>query len=175
VVEADDVVNRGYGSLGVWVPPPFSIIARPGRRVFADDDVTGTEILNPVAVEAAAFGIGRPLRDRNSRPMKLTLSERIMWSVGLGVVCGCAVSIKWTNLATPGMIALESFFALYYLREPAPLPDILMMGAGALSVYTLWFYLHFAFLPLSGDGDNFMRVSLAVATLCPAHNAWIAL
>jgi hypothetical protein len=160
-VDADDVVNREYGSIGVWAPPPFTIMAHPGRRIHPEDDPRGIEILNPIAVEAAGFGVGRPLAQRSHPPRLLTVTERVLWSIGLGLACGCAISIKWTNLATPGMIALETFFALYFLREPAPIPDLLLMGGSAISVYTLWFYIHFQLLPRTGDGDAFMRVSVA--------------
>lgn len=158
-VDSDDVINRGYGSLGVWVPPPFTIIARPGRSTSDGDDLGTSEVQNPVAVEAAAYGIGRPKHERATPPAIMTIAERMVWAVVLGTVCGCAVSIKWTNLATPGMIAIESFFGLFFLREAAPLPDLLVMGASALFVYTLWFFIHFALLPFTGDGDAFMRVS----------------
>lgn len=158
-VDSDDVINRGYGSLGVWVPPPFTIIARPGRSTSDGDDLGTSEVQNPVAVEAAAYGIGRPKQERVTPPTIMTIAERMVWAVVLGTVCGCAVSIKWTNLATPGMIAIESFFGLFFLREAAPLPDLLVMGFSAFVVYALWFFIHFALLPFTGDGDAFMRVS----------------
>lgn len=133
-------------------------MARPGRRIVDGDDEATQEVQNPIAVEAAACGVGRALEDRPAAPRLLTLSERVMWSVGLGLVCGAAVSIKWTALATPGMIAVETFFALYYLREPAPLPDLMLMGFSALSLYSSLFYIHFAMLTKHGDGDGFMRL-----------------
>ena len=65
-------------------------------------------------------------------------------------------SVKWTALATPGMIAVESFAGLFILRRPMALRAMFKVLGIALSLYTLWFYIHFAMLPLSGDGDAFM-------------------
>ena len=45
-------------------------------------------------------------------------NERIKWIVAVGVTCNLAVSVKWTALATPGMIAVESLMGLYFLKRP---------------------------------------------------------
>lgn len=42
--------------------------------------------------------------------------ERNLWCVGVGIATSSAISIKWTALATPGMIALESFFGFFFLK-----------------------------------------------------------
>jgi hypothetical protein len=39
------------------------------------------------------------------------------WCAVLGVACSCALSIKWTTLATPGMIAVESTLAVFFLKS----------------------------------------------------------
>jgi len=96
--------------------------------------------------------------DEKYAPKLLTMKERIAWALVLGLVCGCAVSIKWTGLATPGMIALECAFGLYFLREAVPLLDLLVMGVSAIVIYTHWFWWHFYLLPNTGDGDAFMRL-----------------
>jgi hypothetical protein len=82
---------------------------------------------------------------------------RYAWLVWMGVVCGNAVSVKWTGLATPGLVALESFFGLAYLRAPVELLDGLVIAAVAFATYAWYFWLHFALLPRTGDGDGFMR------------------
>ena len=135
-------------------------------------------------------------------------AARLAWAVGLGVACGNALSIKWTTLATPGMIgegmamtacsaaarpgtlgaawhgrmpapstppapappplpcpaaAVESFFALFFLRRPLHLAlDLLPVAAAAAAVYAFYFWLHFALLPKAGDGDGFMPVEFQV-------------
>ena len=46
------------------------------------------------------------------------LKTHAYWLLGIAVTCSTALSIKWTTLATPGMIAVESFGALFYLTKP---------------------------------------------------------
>ena len=48
----------------------------------------------------------------------MTTKERIQWIAAVGVTCNLAVSIKWTALATPGMIAVESLMAVFFLKKP---------------------------------------------------------
>jgi dolichyl-phosphate-mannose--protein O-mannosyl transferase len=86
-------------------------------------------------------------------------TERNLWCLAVGFTTSCALSTKWTTLATPGMIAVESFFAFFFLkRNAAPFPDLLKILAVASSLYYLWFAIHFSLLPYTGDGDAFMRV-----------------
>ncbi len=80
----------------------------------------------------------------------VTGEERNLWCVAMGVVVSSAISIKWTGLATPGMVAVESFFAFFFLRRPAYLADLLKILVVTLALYFLWFYIHFKLLPLSG-------------------------
>ena len=47
----------------------------------------------------------------------LGTSERNLWCLVLGVATSSAISIKWTGLATPGMIGMESFFGFFFLRR----------------------------------------------------------
>ncbi len=47
----------------------------------------------------------------------LSGKERALWIVGLGVVTSSALSIKWTTLATPGLIAMESTIAVFFLKK----------------------------------------------------------
>lgn len=85
--------------------------------------------------------------------------ERNLWCLVMGIVTSSAISIKWTALATPGMIAVESFFGFFFLRrKPAPLLDLFKILAVAFVLYFTWFAIHFSLLPYTGDGDAFMRV-----------------
>ena len=85
--------------------------------------------------------------------------ERNLWCLIMGIVTSSAISIKWTALATPGMIAVESFFGFFFLkRKPAPLVDLFKILAVAFTLYYTWFAIHFSLLPYTGDGDAFMRV-----------------
>lgn len=45
-------------------------------------------------------------------PRVLGVWQRLLWVLAVAMSCANAVSIKFTGLATPGMIAVESFFAL---------------------------------------------------------------
>lgn len=85
--------------------------------------------------------------------------ERNLWCLAVGFACSSAISIKWTGLATPGLIGVESFFGFFFLRKKAAyFTDLLKVLAVALTLYTFWFAVHFSLLPNSGDGDAFMRI-----------------
>ncbi|GJQ10438.1 hypothetical protein GpartN1_g2229.t1 [Galdieria partita] len=73
-----------------------------------------------------------------------------------GLLCGCAISVKWTALATPGIIAIVSFFGLHFLKEPLEIWECLIAGLSGIFVYLFVFYVHFQLLPYSGSGDAFM-------------------
>lgn len=88
----------------------------------------------------------------------LTTRSRIAWCVVVGVVCANAVSIKFTGLASPGLVAVESFFALAFLRRAMPITDLLLIAAVSFATFAVYYALHFSLLPLSGDGDAFMHV-----------------
>lgn len=133
----DDMLHNGLGSLGFRVPIPVR---------------SSTSL----AVAEAVRAWSRPAATQ--RPRELTLTERLLWSVGLGLVCGAAVSIKWTALATPGMIAVECFFGFFFLRESIPILDLLVTAFSAFVLYAWNFWVHFKLLPYHGDGDAFMSL-----------------
>ena len=57
------------------------------------------------------------------------------WLVAVGVSCGLAVSVKWTALATPAMVALESALAVFgFLSKPVEIPYLLVIAFSALTV-----------------------------------------
>jgi len=99
---------------------------------------------NPLVASETKVARGITDGAGSTQPVHLmSLSERMWWAVVLGLVCGCAVSIKWTALATPGMIALECAFGLYFLREAVALLDLAVMGVSAIFIYAVWFWWHF--------------------------------
>lgn len=83
---------------------------------------------------------------------------RNWWCLWMGFCTANAVSIKWTGLATPGLIALESFFAVFFLHRSVDFLDLLKVAAVAFVTYSNWFYWHFWLMPKSGDGDAFMKI-----------------
>jgi dolichyl-phosphate-mannose--protein O-mannosyl transferase len=81
----------------------------------------------PTAVEIVSNTMGDRVRMRVSdvgirqaaaHELSMMMGERDRWAwvVAMGVATSSAISIKWTALATPGMIAVESFFGFFFLR-----------------------------------------------------------
>ena len=95
----------------------------------------------------------------DKQPPRMSLLERVAWVIAVGATCGGAISVKWTGLATPGLIAVECAFALFFLRRAIPLVDLLGMAVAAAAVYIAPFYLHLQLLTLTGEGDAHMNVA----------------
>jgi hypothetical protein len=100
----------------------------------------------------------RQLQDLWRDQRVMTVSTRLLWAVAVGVVCANAVSIKFTGLASPGMVAVESFFAAFFLRRAVPITDLLLVAGVAFATFSAYYAVHFSLLPLSGDGDGFMHI-----------------
>lgn len=98
-----------------------------------------------------------PTHEADARIM--TTRTRNIWAVAVGVVCGCAFSVKMTGLATPGIIGIESFFGLWFLRRPARFPQLLLTAFTGLAVYSFFFAVHFWLCTKHGDGDDYMNLS----------------
>lgn len=87
-------------------------------------------------------------------------AARAGWLLTTGVLSGCALSIKHTALATPGLIAVVSFFGAHFLPAPLSLVECVVAGASGIGVYAGWFWVHFWLLPLTGGkGDRFMNAA----------------
>ena len=72
--------------------------------------------------------------------------------MAIGVVCGLAISIKWTALVNPGMVAVEGFFGIWFLhRRRLPFVDLLKIAAVTIATYVTVFWFHFWALPKTGD------------------------
>lgn len=83
--------------------------------------------------------------------------ERAVWLFLTGVTAGTALSIKHTALATPGLIAIISFFGLHFLSEPLWLLECIYAAVCGLTVYVTSFYIMFnALWHTGGKYDNFM-------------------
>ena len=102
-------------------------------------------------------------------PKYLDWKNRLLWLTALAVSCAAAVSVKWTALATPGMIAIECFFGFFFVKRPLPLLSLLYMGFVCLVEYILWFAIHLALLPKSGDGDAFMHPDFQATLINNTH------
>jgi dolichyl-phosphate-mannose--protein O-mannosyl transferase len=99
-----------------------------------------------------------PWASTGAAPRLLSRMDNIRWCMALGLACGTAVSVKWTGLATPGMVALDAWLAIFFLPEAVHFADMLIMLATAFVFYASNYFVHFSLLPLAGDGDAFMRL-----------------
>ncbi|CAN8071628.1 unnamed protein product [Agarophyton chilense] len=96
---------------------------------------------------------------------------RFVWLTVTGFVCGCSISVKWTALATPGLIAIVSFFALHFLEEPLTLFECAWAGFVGIGWYVALFYIHFRTMTRTGPGTGFFKPDFR-ATLVgdPSYN-----
>lgn len=83
--------------------------------------------------------------------------DRFWWLTVTGFICGCSISVKWTALATPGLIAIVSFFGLHFLQDPLTLGECCWAGVVGISWYVLLFYVHFKTLVNTGPGVAFFK------------------
>lgn len=81
--------------------------------------------------------------------------KRFWWLTATGLVCGCSISVKWTALATPGLIAIVSFFGLHFLDDPLTALECIWAGAVGLGLYVAFFWVHFKTLTRTGPGVGF--------------------
>jgi dolichyl-phosphate-mannose--protein O-mannosyl transferase len=90
-------------------------------------------------------------RLNDATPMSPT--TRWLWCVAVGLALGASVSVKWTGLATPGMVGVECITGLWFLKRRARVADLAAIAAVAMVLYHICFYLHFWALPRYGaDG-----------------------
>ena len=80
------------------------------------------------------------------------------WTTLCGFVFANSISIKWAGIATTGMVALESICAVAFLRRMIPFHHLLAVAAVSIATYSFYFWVHFALLPNTGDGDAFMKI-----------------
>jgi dolichyl-phosphate-mannose-protein mannosyltransferase len=83
--------------------------------------------------------------------------RRRAYLVATAVFGALALSVKWTALATPGIVAVVSLvgwpFPAQGMLEPH---EMLIAGTLAFTVYATFFFIHFRMLPNTGSGDKFM-------------------
>lgn len=89
---------------------------------------------------------------------------RLFWLSLTGLASGCSMSVKWTALATPGLIAIVSFFALHFLDDALSVLECAWAGFMGFGVYCGLFLIHFRNLRRTGRGvaffDNEFRATL---------------
>lgn len=77
--------------------------------------------------------------------------------IGTALTGAAALSVKWTSLATPALVALVSLLGAPFSSQGLHWNEIVVAGSMASSFYVLLFWIHFRLLPKSGQGDAFMR------------------
>lgn len=84
-------------------------------------------------------------------------TRRLRYLVATALAGAAAISVKWTALATPALVALVSLFGSPFPREGRLRWTEMLVAGGIASVfYVSLFYVHFLLLPESGQGDGFM-------------------
>lgn len=96
-------------------------------------------------------------------------AKRYVWLVIAGLASGASISVKWTGLATPGLIAIVSFFGLHFLAEPLSLLECGIAGASGLGLYAALFWLYLKVLIKSGPGDAFMPMDFQRTLIGSQH------
>jgi len=88
-------------------------------------------------------------------PVPLTDFQFLAWAAALGISCGLAISVKWTAMVTPAMIALESTLGIWFLRRRRfPFVGLLQVLFFAICTYTFVFAVHFWTLSHTGDRES---------------------
>lgn len=84
-------------------------------------------------------------------------THRLRYLLATALTGAAAISVKWTALATPVLVALVSLLGFPFPREGRlRWSEMLVAGGVAAVFYVSLFYVHFWLLPLSGEGDGFM-------------------
>lgn len=95
--------------------------------------------------------------------------SRFLWLSATGLICGCSISVKWTALATPGLIAIVSFFGLHFLEEPLQIFECVWAGCVGIGLYISLFYVHFKTLTHNGPGVGFFRENFRATLIGDKH------
>lgn len=120
--------------------------------------------LPPSALSSAL----RPL----PQPQRLTLIQRYLWAVVVGICCGNAINVKMTGLVTPAVIALESFWGIWFLLKPIGFLELLTTLASSILTYSAWFGVSFWLFVNSGPNkvEQEFMTPLFQATLVNSDN-----
>lgn len=85
-------------------------------------------------------------------------TRRRAYLTATGLSAGLALSIKHTALATPGLVAIVSFFGIHFTSSPLELLECVYAGVVAIVTYTIPFYHLLTREWKTGDKyDKFMK------------------
>jgi dolichyl-phosphate-mannose--protein O-mannosyl transferase len=77
--------------------------------------------------------------------------------VATGVLCGLAVSVRWTAFATPSLVLVVSMFGIPpFCAAPLGLGEVVVLAFTMFSAYYGSFWIFLRSLSRSGSGDAFM-------------------
>ncbi|KAI0566918.1 Dolichyl-phosphate-mannose--protein mannosyltransferase family GT39 [Gracilaria domingensis] len=95
--------------------------------------------------------------------------QRTRWVVATALSGTAALSVKWTALVTPGLVAIVSLTARPFTKRRLAPKHILLAACITLSIYISLFWLHFRILIFSGAGDAFMKRSFRRTLINGTH------
>ncbi|CAN8072070.1 unnamed protein product, partial [Agarophyton chilense] len=95
--------------------------------------------------------------------------HRTRWVLATALSGAAALSVKWTALVTPALVAIISLTARPFTPTPLAPTHILLAACVAITFYTALFWLHFRILIFSGAGDPFMNISFQRTLLNGTH------
>jgi dolichyl-phosphate-mannose--protein O-mannosyl transferase len=96
-------------------------------------------------------------------------TQQLAYAVGAGVLAGLSASVKWTGLTFLLLAGLSIVWQSGFIQWRRAFIASIVLGGGTVLAYSLIFGIHFALLPLSGPGDNFMPLSFQQTLIGNPH------
>ena len=98
--------------------------------------------------------------------------RKIKRIIAVGIVFANAISLKMTGLATPALVAVESFFGLWFLLHAVPFTELLLVLVSSICCYVWWFAVAFTIMIRSGPNkvEQEFMTPLFQATLIGSDN-----
>jgi len=157
-----DMISVGEGRLILmdaqlifWLVACLYVAQRWWQRRNQHDALVRLGRVGPLPLDVTAAGACglRPLPTvlsggRAALPM--LLPERLLWCLVVGIACGNAPNVKMTGLVTPALVAMESFFGLWFLNSFVPFWELLVILSTSILTYSFWFAVSFCLMVNSG-------------------------
>ncbi|HSB97558.1 MAG TPA: phospholipid carrier-dependent glycosyltransferase [Spongiibacteraceae bacterium] len=98
-------------------------------------------------------------------------TQQLGYAFGAGVLAGLSASVKWTGLTFLLLAGLAMVWQSCFIQRAwrRALIASIVLAIGAAIAYALIFDIHFALLPLSGPGDNFMPLNFQQTLIGNPH------
>lgn len=121
--------------LSFWATAALYVAQTWFDALNADADADDAAVAAAAAGDVAASAVAAARR--------MSIRERVLRAIGLGLVCANAFSVKMTGLATPAAIGFEALFAVFFLKRAAPFADSLIVLFVGAATYMWWFAVHY--------------------------------